>query len=165
MRVIEGERFCNRGHRVTLENTVRRINGAGRSFTACLECRRADRRVWVAKKRARRRANGLPANAHHSRRTDHVTAQIPATRLDEIRTAQGGKCAICKEARPLVPDHDHETLAVRGLLCQRCNCAIGLLYDDKDVIAAALAYLSDPPVRGLSIKRNPYKTSPQRRTA
>ena len=42
--------------------------------------------------------------------------------------AQGGGCAICEprpEERTLHVDHDHETGAIRGLLCFRCNNALG----------------------------------------
>ena len=61
--------------------------------------------------------------------------------------AQGGVCKICGEARPeertLHVDHDHETGAIRGLLCFRCNNAIGDLRDD-DYLARKLAdYLDE----------------------
>ena len=44
--------------------------------------------------------------------------------------AQGGLCAICHKpqtTRKLAVDHDHESGLIRGLLCTRCNCDIGLL--------------------------------------
>lgn len=47
--------------------------------------------------------------------------------------AQGGRCGICQRAqeeRRLVVDHCHKTLEVRGLLCDQCNTAIGLLSGD-----------------------------------
>ena len=38
-------------------------------------------------------------------------------------------------------DHDHSTDAVRGLLCSRCNFAVGLLDESPDRFRAAAAYL------------------------
>lgn len=64
--------------------------------------------------------------------------------------SQGGLCAICgntlilppdKGSRLVVVDHDHQTGAVRGLLCRLCNVGIGSLGDDITVIEAAVAYL------------------------
>ena len=63
---------------------------------------------------------------------------------------QCGKCAICtevfdfesKETSPHV-DHNHETNQIRGLLCNKCNRAIGLLKDDPEVLLAASDYLKE----------------------
>lgn len=60
---------------------------------------------------------------------------------------QGGLCALCGTDRPggrfnvLVVDHCHETGCVRGLLCHRCNVALGALGDTPKSIAAALKYV------------------------
>jgi hypothetical protein len=58
---------------------------------------------------------------------------------------QGGVCAICGEPRPeertLHVDHDHETGLIRGLLCFRCNQAIGSLQEDHDIFQKAADYL------------------------
>lgn len=62
--------------------------------------------------------------------------------------AQAGACAICKRhedlpgAGLLVVDHDHATGKVRGLLCSKCNAAIGLLGDSVRNLASAILYLS-----------------------
>lgn len=65
---------------------------------------------------------------------------------DAMLSGQGGGCAICgvepEEGKFLHIDHDHETEAVRGLLCKRCNMAIGLLADDPDRVIAAAMYLA-----------------------
>ncbi|MBM3661163.1 MAG: hypothetical protein FJW95_16895 [Actinobacteria bacterium] len=59
--------------------------------------------------------------------------------------AQGGGCAICGRPEPeggsLHVDHDHETGAVRGLLCFRCNGALGNLDENVERLADAIAYL------------------------
>jgi len=66
---------------------------------------------------------------------------------------QGGLCAICKTNNPLgrdvvnskdisfCVDHCHKTLKVRGLLCNLCNRALGLLKDDPETLKNALNYL------------------------
>lgn len=60
--------------------------------------------------------------------------------------AQGGKCAICDTEQELLKrslevDHSHKTLAVRGLLCRRCNLALGIVDDSIDVLRSAILYL------------------------
>lgn len=57
--------------------------------------------------------------------------------------AQGGRCAICGEEsdRRLHVDHNHETGAVRDLLCEWCNHAIGKAKDDPARLRAMADYL------------------------
>ena len=56
---------------------------------------------------------------------------------------QAGLCAICRtpEDGGLHIDHDHNTGSIRGLLCGRCNKALGLLDDDPQKFRAAELYL------------------------
>ena len=74
--------------------------------------------------------------------------KLTPEKWDTIFHAQEGKCAICgcflKKANT---DHDHKTGEVRGLLCQRCNRALGRFADSVVLIQAALVYLLDPPAR------------------
>jgi hypothetical protein len=61
---------------------------------------------------------------------------------------QGGRCKICEThqselSKALAVDHDHSTGRVRGLLCHRCNTALGLMNDDPRTIRKMIAYLSD----------------------
>lgn len=62
---------------------------------------------------------------------------------------QNNRCAICshhpKRAADLVIDHNHKTGEVRGLLCSKCNTALGMFRDSPLVLEAALDYLE---VRG-----------------
>ncbi len=57
---------------------------------------------------------------------------------------QGGVCAICgrkPETGPLEVDHDHATDRNRGLLCGKCNRAIGLFDDDIARMQSAIDYI------------------------
>ena len=58
---------------------------------------------------------------------------------------QDGKCVICgksfnKPSNALV-DHNHKTNKVRGLLCFKCNMAIGLLNDNPKLTTRVTEYL------------------------
>ena len=65
----------------------------------------------------------------------------------DLLNEQDGKCAICRIASPggkcknFAVDHCHQSGRIRGLLCRNCNCAIGLLGDDPELVHAALEYL------------------------
>ena len=56
-------------------------------------------------------------------------------------------CKICGEhssnntKNKLYVDHSHKTGKVRGLLCNKCNTALGLLGDSIDVLSNSTSYL------------------------
>jgi len=67
---------------------------------------------------------------------------------------QKGVCAICKEPETqihnktkqvlnLCVDHNHVTGQVRGLLCKKCNMALGLLQDSVELLQTATKYLKN----------------------
>jgi Autographiviridae endonuclease VII len=71
---------------------------------------------------------------------------LTADRLSLLLDRQGNACAVCgsKEnwgGRRLTIDHCHRTKAVRGLLCNNCNVAIGLINDNPDVAKKMAEYL------------------------
>lgn len=59
---------------------------------------------------------------------------------------QGGKCAICEEKcvtnKELAIDHCHKTGRIRGLLCMRCNTALGMFRDNPLLLEKAYIYLT-----------------------
>lgn len=101
----------------------------------CVECRKADRNpAWSQK--------------HELNGFDLTLAQY-----QQMVSERNGLCDICKEpeqvvdvrtgkVRNLAVDHCHITSKVRGLLCYRCNRAIGLLQDDPKRLLSAAAYLT-----------------------
>lgn len=64
----------------------------------------------------------------------------------DLLEQQDGVCAICRglpngPGTRLHIDHCHNSDKVRGLLCGKCNTAIGLLDDDPARAESAAAYL------------------------
>lgn len=74
---------------------------------------------------------------------------------------QDGKCAICRQrpvSQRLAVDHDHQTGAVRGLCCSRCNHdLLGAGWDNGSRLRDAATYLDNPPMSGRWTPPNPRK--------
>ena len=51
------------------------------------------------------------------------------------------ECEACGSTHRLCIDHNHETGEVRGLLCNDCNIALGLLEDDLERLASLAGYI------------------------
>lgn len=60
---------------------------------------------------------------------------------DALAEAQGHKCLICTEEKPLVVDHCHGTGRVRGLLCHQCNLVIRRGRDTPEFFRKVIDYL------------------------
>ncbi len=64
---------------------------------------------------------------------------LPLGAFDKTKDMQKGVCAVCGlpesakrngKIKELAVDHNHNTKEIRGLLCHRCNIALGLLNVD-----------------------------------
>lgn len=77
---------------------------------------------------------------------------ITLEEYEALLAAQDGVCAVCGNGdrevhyrsgkqRMLAVDHDHVTGRVRGLLCNNCNRALGLLKDDLQILRKMIDYL------------------------
>lgn len=69
---------------------------------------------------------------------------------DERRKDMPLTCEICEKEetvtrggriRRLTIDHNHETGQIRGVLCARCNTAIGLVFENPETLRAAADYI------------------------
>lgn len=141
-------------------------DGGRRRHTKCRTCQKIYRQEWWSKnspKYANRYANNLEHHRAECRRRYHQSDKKKAgtktwkakilrefgLTVDDynlLLEQQNGVCAICKkvdsDGRRLAVDHCHGTGTVRGLLCRRCNTAIGLFEDDADLIQTAINYLN-----------------------
>jgi cytochrome c1 len=71
---------------------------------------------------------------------------LTVEQYEALYRAQGGVCAICKgvptgKRARLAVDHDHETGAVRGLLCDHCNRGLGGFRDNPERLRLAAEYV------------------------
>ena len=69
---------------------------------------------------------------------------IQVDEFEAMMLDQDSKCYICLGDNGLIAlciDHDHKTGKVRGLLCNNCNRALGLLQDKPELLIKAVDYL------------------------
>lgn len=59
----------------------------------------------------------------------------------DLLEEQDNRCAICKEEKRLIVDHDHISKEVRGLLCYSCNTALGIFKEDMYTLLSAVDYI------------------------
>lgn len=81
---------------------------------------------------------------------------ITLAQYNELFKLQGGVCALCKKSETtrrnkkregrerLAVDHCHDTGRIRGLLCFKCNTAIGSLGDTEEDARKVVEYFSRP---------------------
>lgn len=91
------------------------------------------------------------SRTYHLKRRYGITAED----ADAMLEAQGGLCAICQAAPAAHVDHDHETGAVRALLCFNCNGGLGQFKDDPRVLRAAAEYVEEHRRRQRSKRPRP----------
>lgn len=72
---------------------------------------------------------------------------LSAEQYAELVSEQNGCCAICGKPEKLVVDHCHNSKIVRGLLCNHCNSALGLLDERIDLLERAIEYLQRAATR------------------
>ena len=94
----------------------------------------------------RRDKNSTP-EAKEERRWRQIlyTHHITREQWEDMYEEQNGMCPIChrhmNRKEPHV-DHNHITNEVRQLLCPQCNTALGLVYEDLDIIDNMIDYIN-----------------------
>lgn len=110
-------------------------------------------RKKVKKIKARYRAkNPDVIREYRQRKKEHTRAGkllskygLTVEMFNNMLNKQGGLCAICRAVLEsgyrMHVDHDHETGAVRGILCNSCNMGLGKFKDSPLLLESALRYL------------------------
>ena len=83
---------------------------------------------------------------YHRRRNLRRLYGITPEQFDAILCEQGGVCASCGgppfgKAGKYHVDHCHATGRIRGLLCHKCNVALGMASDNVDYLNKLITYL------------------------
>lgn len=126
------------------------------------EKRKAYLKIWKLKNRDKLLRQGRASykrNAHNRRKySRNFYWKNKQKELDRIRfkkygitgeefrlivKKQNGKCPICKrkDNKNLSIDHDHFTGKLRGVICNRCNMALGNVQDSPKILKALINYL------------------------
>ena len=102
----------------------------------------------AAQQRARYAANPEGFRTYFRNHRIKKVYGLTESAYDALVAAQEGKCGICAKPtsgtwhgdRKLNVDHEHRSGRIRGLLCNRCNRALGLFGDGK-LLQSALDYV------------------------
>lgn len=126
-------------------------------YAYCKACKAAmvqdhrDRNRDTINKKARMRS--ATPEGRRKVRDGNLKSKFGITHSDFERMLrkQGGVCAICHQApvageKHFAVDHCHNTpagepLKLRGILCAKCNRALGLAQDDASLLKSAVTYL------------------------
>jgi hypothetical protein len=105
----------------------------------CRPCSKTRSREWA-------RANKNRVNPRNRLKKYGITQE----QFSELLSSQKGACPICEDPLPqrFVVDHDHNTGVVRGLLCNPCNLALGLLRDEPRIMQRAASYITKARYKG-----------------
>lgn len=85
----------------------------------------------------------ISSRRSHLKRTYNLTLE----EFNEKLESQNNVCAICNSSNTrdkhgvMAVDHCHNTGKIRGLLCFKCNSALGNFNDDKQLLIKAIKYL------------------------
>lgn len=144
--------FCPWGHPRSAVNTY--VAAGGNAL--CRVCNRVRARK---RRRERMEETRIARNAYQADWARRNVSKLKGRHLRKygltpesylaLFDAQGGRCAVClieltfepRKANAANVDHCHATGKVRGILCLRCNTAIGYLKDSPQRARAIAAYL------------------------
>lgn len=146
------ERVCKKCGELKPANEFFRYRdrkGEFRLKARCKVCIRPEKRVHYHNSKEKIMSS---RQKYYVKNRDTIRAKVTAKKLGielevVVELRQITSCQVCgrteeEEGRALAIDHCHNTGDVRGVLCSRCNVALGLLSDDIRTVKNLLDYLS-----------------------
>lgn len=96
------------------------------------------------------RAKKWAENNKDARKNNYLKSahNITLDDYNKMFQEQEGRCKCCYKhqselSKPLFVDHCHTTGKIRGLLCNKCNLALGYVNDNITVLKNLIKYLED----------------------
>lgn len=118
----------------------RSLEGRIKKRVICKDCTNAVQRERTIRIRA---TDQFSVGGHiRSRRKLWENYHLTPEQYIEMYESQEGVCVICEFSEAVVVDHNHDTGAVRALLCQHCNVMIGAAKENVTTLARGIEYLS-----------------------
>lgn len=129
-----------------------------RGRARCKDCSKAEMRDYYNRTKPPLKPKPVPQGRDRARAKASAYRRrygIGIDQRDAMLAAQGDVCAICGGDDPVgydwCTDHDHACCpkrghscgsCIRGILCRKCNLALGHFDDDIDRLRSAIDYLT-----------------------
>ncbi len=142
-----GERVGSNGAaRAHLVRAIAGLSGQ-KTYIPSRPCKNGHQLRWVGTNNCIECEQEKKLDYQESRREQRLLKKygISTDEYERMAESQEWKCKICDEAQEdrskFHVDHCHDTQILRGLLCSRCNQAIGLMRDDPLIMRKAAQYV------------------------
>jgi hypothetical protein len=138
--MLGDKRCCKCGETKAMTEFPRQRSDPSGVHAYCKVCKNLYSKVF------RFSPKGREAAAKRDTRAEHLAARygMSLAEYDALVERCGGSCEICGRASEgrLFVDHCHSSEKIRGLLCRKCNLAIGYVEDNVTTLQNAIAYLT-----------------------
>ena len=153
MRTKERAERDYKSHRKWVEKNLERYRAYHKKYNALESTKKRRRERYQSNKKHHRELDRVHYHKNEERHRELWASKKYGISVEEYRLLnQKEVCDICQQKemaigrngkiKRLAIDHNHETGKVRGLLCQKCNQAVGLLREDIDLVEKVKDYLN-----------------------
>lgn len=145
------------GHAKTEDNTIFDKSAKGTIYKRCATCRHKRDRERMTPERRAMVKKWVRETAYDTHRNRKRSFKMSPSEYEAMFASQDSKCAACGSGdfsghRNGVPHIDHDSSCcptgsetcgkcVRGILCWRCNLALGMVKDEIARLEGLIAYL------------------------